>query len=197
MIFPPIVVERSGRSEYSYDIYSRLLKDRIVFLGEEITSETASLIIAQFLYLHNADQKADIAFYIMSPGGLVNSGLAIYDTMQLVSNDVATYCIGEASSMAALLLAAGTPGKRYALPSARVMIHQPWGGAEGDARAIEIQAREINRLKALIYGRLARHTKKSMSKITTDCDRDYFMSAEEAKAYGLVDKILITRRAAK
>lgn len=193
-MFPPIVVEKSGRNEYSYDIYSRLLKDRVIFLGTAIDDQVASCIIAQLLYLYNSDPKGEINFYIMSPGGEVNAGLAIYDTMQYLTNDIATYCVGHASSMASLLLAAGTPGKRFALRSARVMIHQPWGHVVGDASSIVIEAKEILHLKQMISLRLAKHTGKNLLQVEKDCDRDYYLSAEEAKEYGLIDKILKNAR---
>lgn len=186
----PLVIERSGNGERSYDIYSRLLKDRIIFLADQVDSDVAGAIIAQMLFLQLENKEQDINLYIMSPGGSVNAGLAIYDTMQHVSNDVATYCVGEASSMGAFLLAAGTKGKRVALPSARIMIHQPWGGTKGDASSIEIQANEINRLKKILNDRMAHHTGRKLAQIEKDTDRDFFMSAQEAKAYGIVDKVL-------
>lgn len=183
----PIVIEQSGQGERSYDIYSRLLKDRIVFLGTEIDDAVAAAVIAQLLFLKLDNPQEDIHLYIMSPGGEVNSALAIYDTMQHVPNDIATYCVGQAASAAALLLAAGTQGKRYALPSARIMIHQPWGGAQGDARDIQIQAAEIVRQKDMIYERLSLHTGRTVAQVEEDCDRDNFMSAQQAKEYGLID----------
>ena len=186
----PYVIEKAGREEKVYDLFSRLLKDRIVFLGGEITSESASAVICQLLVLNLDNKEEDISLYIMSPGGEVNASLAIYDTMQHVSNDVATYCIGEAASGAALLLAAGKPGKRFALPHARIMIHQPWGGVQGQAADISIQAQEILRLRAKIEEILALHTKQPLDKIKKDTDRDYFMSAEEAKTYGIVDEVV-------
>jgi ATP-dependent Clp protease protease subunit len=186
----PWVLERTANGERACDIYSRLLKDRIIFLGTEIDNDVASAIIAQMLYLQLEDKEKEINFYIMSPGGVVNCGLAIYDTMQNISNDIATYCIGEAASAAAFLLAAGTKGKRFALPSSRIMIHQPWGGARGDAKQIEIQAKEILRLKLMVNERLSKHTGKSLATIEKDTDRDFFMSAEEAKKYGIIDKVL-------
>lgn len=187
----PIVVEQTGRGERSYDIYSRLLQDRIIILGSQINDNVASLVVAQMLFLQAQDAEKDISLYINSPGGVVTAGMAIYDTMQFISCPVATYCIGQAASMAAVLLAAGTKGKRYALPNARIMIHQPLGGAEGQATEIEIQAREILRLRESLNGILASHTGKNIKDIAKDTDRDNFMSAEEAKAYGLVDEVLV------
>jgi len=186
----PMVIERTGRGERAYDIYSRLLKDRIIFLGGPIDDYVASLIIAQMLFLQLENREADIEFYVMSPGGSVNAGLAIYDTMQHISNKVATYCIGQAASMGAFLLAAGTKGKRHCLPNARVMIHQPWGGAQGTATDIAIQAEEIVRLKQRLNELYAKHSGQPVERIARDSDRDYFMSAEQAKEYGLVDVIL-------
>ena len=189
----PWVIERTANGERTFDIYSRLLKDRIVMLGTEIDCDVASSIIAQMLYLQLENREADISMYIMSPGGSVHAGLAIYDTMQHIGNDINTYCIGEAASMGAFLLAAGTKGKRFALPSARVMIHQPWGGARGDASSVEIQAREMAKLKTMMNERMAKHTGKSLKTIEADSDRDFFMSAEEAKKYGIIDKVLECR----
>ncbi|MCW8129886.1 MAG: ATP-dependent Clp endopeptidase proteolytic subunit ClpP [Planctomycetota bacterium] len=186
----PMVIERTGRGERAYDIYSRLLKDRIIFLGGPIDDYVSSLIIAQMLFLQLENREADIEFYIMSPGGSVNAGLAIYDTMQHISNDVSTYCIGQAASMGAFLLSAGTKGKRHCLPNARVMIHQPWGGAQGTAADIAIQAEEIVRLKHRLNELYVKHTGQPIERIAKDSDRDYFMSAEQAKDYGLVDVIL-------
>ena len=186
----PIVVEQTGRGERSYDIYSRLLQDRIIILGTEIDDSVASVVVAQLLFLQAQDAQKDISIYINSPGGVVTAGLAIYDTMQFISCDVATYCIGQAASMAAVLLAAGTKGKRFALPNSRIMIHQPLGGAEGQATDISIQAQEILRIKANLNGILASHSGRSIEDITRDTDRDNFMSAEEAKAYGLIDEVL-------
>ncbi|MBI3828052.1 MAG: ATP-dependent Clp endopeptidase proteolytic subunit ClpP [Planctomycetes bacterium] len=186
----PMVIERTGRGERAYDIYSRLLKDRIIFLGGPIDDYVASLVIAQMLFLQLENREADIEFYIMSPGGSVNAGLAIYDTMQHISNDVSTYCIGQAASMGAFLLASGSKGKRHCLPNARVMIHQPWGGAQGTAADIAIQAEEIVRLKHRLNELYAKHTGQPIERIARDSDRDYFMSAEQAKEYGLVDVIL-------
>ncbi len=189
-ILVPMVIESTGRMERAYDIYSRLLKDRIVFVGTVIDDTVSNLIIAQLLFLQMEDPEKDIDVYINTPGGAVTSGLAIYDTMQFVKPDVNTYCVGQATSMGALLLAAGKPGKRYALPHARIMIHQPWGGVQGAAADISIQAQEILRLRSRIEEILAHHTKQSLDKIKKDTDRDYFMSAEEAKAYGIVDEVI-------
>jgi ATP-dependent Clp protease protease subunit len=186
----PIVVEQTGRGERSYDIYSRLLKDRIVFIGTPIDDVIANLVIAQVLFLQMEDPEKDINLYVNSPGGSVTSGLAIYDTLNFVKCDVNTYCIGQAASMGALLLAAGTKGKRYALPHSRIMIHQPWGGTQGSASDINIQAKEILKLKEQLNGLLAHHTGKPLDQIEKDTDRDYFMSPEEAKAYGLVDEVV-------
>ncbi|MHC4248965.1 MAG: ATP-dependent Clp endopeptidase proteolytic subunit ClpP [Planctomycetota bacterium] len=191
MSLVPIVVEKTGRGERSYDIYSRLLKDRIVFIGEPIDDHMASLVMAQMLFLQLDNKEQDISLYINSPGGVISAGLAIYDTMQYLTNDVATYCIGQAASMGAVLLAAGTKGKRYCLPHARVMIHQPWGGAQGTASDINIHAEEILRMKKLLNGILADHSGKPVEEVEQDSDRDKFMSAEEAKAYGLVDEVLV------
>ena len=190
----PIVVEQTGRGERSYDIYSRLLQDRIIILGSEIDDTVASVIVAQLLFLQAQDAQKDISIYINSPGGVVTAGLAIYDTMQFISCDVATYCIGQAASMAAVLLAAGTKGKRFALPNSRIMIHQPLGGAEGQATDISIQAQEILRIKANLNNMLASHCGRSIEEITRDTDRDNFMSAEEAKAYGLIDEVLLRKK---
>ena len=189
-ILVPMVVEQTNRGERAYDIYSRLLKDRIIFVGGPIDDHMANLIIAQLLFLESEDPEKDISLYINSPGGVVYSGLAIYDTMQYIKPDVSTICIGMAASMAALLLTAGTKGKRYALPYSRIMIHQPWGGTRGQATDIEIEAREILRLKRSGNEILARHTGQPMERIERDTDRNYYMSAEEAKEYGLVDGVL-------
>lgn len=186
----PMVIETTGRAERAYDIYSRLLKDRIIFIGTPIDDVVSNLIIAQLLFLQMEDPEKDIDVYINTPGGSVTSGLAIYDTMQFVKPAVSTYCVGQASSMGALLLAAGAPGKRFALPHARIMIHQPWGGVEGAAADIKIQAQEILRLRERLEEILSRHTKQPIDKIKKDSDRDYFMSAEEAKAYGIVDEVI-------
>ena len=186
----PYVVEQTARGERSYDIYSRLLQDRIVLLGGEVTDDSANSIVAQLLFLQSQDAKKEISMYINSPGGSVTAGLAIYDTMQFISCPVATYCIGQAASMGAVLLTAGAKGKRFALPSSRIMIHQPWGGAEGKASDIEITAREILRLKEMLNGILAAHSGKNIEDVVRDTDRDHFMSAEEACAWGLIDKVL-------
>ena len=189
-ILVPMVIETTGRGERAYDIYSRLLKDRIIFIGTPIDDIVSNLIIAQLLFLQMEEPEKDINIYINTPGGSVTSGLAIYDTIQFVKPDVNTYCVGQASSMGAVLLAAGTPGKRYALPHARIMIHQPWGGVQGQATDISIQAKEILKLRAKIEEILAKHTKQSLEKIQKDTDRDYFMSAEESKTYGIVDEVI-------
>ncbi len=190
----PMVVEQTGRGERAYDIYSRLLKDRIVFIGTVVDDLISNLVIAQMLFLQMEDPDKDINVYVNSPGGSVTSGLAIYDTMQFVKPDVATYCIGQATSMGALLLAAGTKGKRFALPHARIMIHQPWGGVQGAASDISIQAREILRLREKLNEILSIHTGKSLSQVEKDTDRDYFMSAEEAKEYGIVDEVIVSKK---
>jgi len=186
----PIVIEQTGRSERAYDIYSRLLKDRIIFLGTSIDDNVANAVVAQILFLQTDDPDKDIHIYINSPGGIVTAGLAIYDTMQYVKPNIATYCIGQAASMAALLLSAGTKGKRYSLPHARVMLHQPMGGFQGQATDIEIHAREILKMKDSLNQILSRHTEQPMEKIRTDTDRDFFMSAHEAKEYGVVDEVI-------
>ena len=186
----PIVVEQTGRGQRAYDIYSRLLKDRIVFIGSAVDDLVANLVIAQLLFLQMEDPHKDINVYIHSPGGMVTAGLAIYDTMQFVKPDVATYCIGQAASMGALLLCAGTKGKRFSLPHSRIMIHQPWGGAQGAASDISIQAREILRLKDRLNEILAQHTGQPLEKVKQDTDRDFFMSADEAHAYGLIDEVI-------
>ena len=186
----PIVVERTGSGERSYDIYSRLLKDRIVFIDGEIIDVTADLVVAQLLFLESQDPERDISIYINSPGGSVTAGLAIYDTMQYIKPDIQTICMGQAASMAALLLTGGTPKKRFALPSSRILIHQPWGGAQGQAVDIGIQAKEIVRIKKLIITYFAEHTGKPADQITEDMERDYFMSASEGAVYGLIDEVL-------
>ncbi|MEO2065316.1 MAG: ATP-dependent Clp endopeptidase proteolytic subunit ClpP [Desulfurobacteriaceae bacterium] len=191
--FVPIVIEQTGRGERAYDIYSRLLKDRIIMLGTPIDDHVANLIVAQLLFLEAEDPEKDIYLYINSPGGVVTAGLAIYDTMQYIKPDVVTICMGQAASMGAVLLAAGAPGKRFALPHARIMIHQPLGGFQGQATDIEIHAKEILRLKRMLNEILAKHTGKPVEKIEQDTERDYFMSAEEAKEYGLIDKVLTKR----
>lgn len=186
----PIVVEQSSRGERAYDIYSRLLKDRIIFIGTDINDAVANLIIAQLLFLQMDDPDRDINVYINTPGGMVTSGLAIYDTMQFVKPDICTYCVGQAASMGAVLIAAGAKGKRYSLPHSRVMIHQPWGGVQGAAADISIQANEILNLRDSLYNILVKHTGQSIDKIKKDCDRDFFMSADEALAYGIVDEVI-------
>ena len=187
-----MVVEQTGRGERAYDIYSRLLKDRIVFLGSQVDDEVANLITAQFLFLESEDPEKDIHFYINSPGGSVTAGLAIYDTMQYIKPDVSTLCIGQAASMAAWLLASGAKAKRYALPHARIMIHQPLGGVQGQAADIDIQAREILRMREELNRILIHHTGQSMEKIQRDTDRDFFMTAEQAKEYGIVDQVIVS-----
>ena len=186
----PIVIEQTGRGERSYDIYSRLLKDRIIFIDGEIFDVTADLVVAQLLFLQAQDPERDIQLYINSPGGSVTAGLAIYDTIQYVKPDIQTVCLGQAASMGALLLACGTSGKRFALPSARILIHQPWGGVQGQAADIGIQARELIRIKQLIIKYFAQHSNKKESSIASDLERDYYMSAEEAQKYGLIDEIM-------
>ena len=186
----PMVIEQTGRGERSYDIYSRLLKERIIFLGTGIDDTVANLIIAQLLFLQSEDPEKDISLYINSPGGVVTAGLAIYDTMQFLSCDITTYCVGQAASMGAVLLAAGAPGKRYALPNARIMIHQPLGGAQGQATDINIQAHEIMRIKQILNGILASHSKQKIEDLERDTDRDNFMSAEQAASYGLIDEVV-------
>lgn len=189
----PIVVEQTSRGERAYDIYSRLLKDRIIFMGEQVTDDMANIIIAQFLFLESEDPDKDINLYINSPGGSITAGLAIYDTMQYVKPDITTICTGQASSMAALLLAAGAKDKRFALPHSRIMIHQPMGATQGQATDIDIQAKEIMRLKQAINELFARHTNQEIKKIRNDTERDFFMSGQEALEYGIVDRV-ITRR---
>ena len=186
----PIVIEQTGRGERSYDIYSRLLKDRIIFIDGEIFDVTADLVVAQLLFLQSQDPDRDIQLYINSPGGSVTAGLAIYDTMQYVRPDIQTVCLGQAASMGALLLAAGTHGKRFALPSARMLIHQPWGGVQGQAADISIQARELIRLKRMIIHYFAVHARKEDEVIASDLERDYYMSSDEAQAYGLIDRVM-------
>lgn len=197
MTLIPMVVEQSGRAERAYDIYSRLLKDRIIFIGTPIDDNISNLVVAQMLFLQTEDPDKDINLYINTPGGSVTAGLAIYDTMQFVKCNVTTYCLGQAASMGALLLSAGTKGKRFALPNARIMIHQPWGGAEGAASDIHIQAKEILRLKDEINKILSLHTGQGLEKVVQDTDRDYFMSAQEAKNYGIVDKVVQTLQETK
>ncbi|MBP5470496.1 MAG: ATP-dependent Clp endopeptidase proteolytic subunit ClpP [Candidatus Riflebacteria bacterium] len=192
----PIVIEQSSRGERAFDIYSRLLKDRIIFLGGGIDDGVADVVVAQLLFLESEDPEKDISIYINSPGGVVTAGMAIYDTMQYIKPDVSTICIGQAASMGAFLLAAGTKGKRYALPNSRIMIHQPLGGAQGQASDIEIQAQEILRMKDSLNNILAAHTGQPLKQIKKDTDRDFFMSAKEAKEYGLIDEV-VQRNVAK
>ena len=193
MSLVPIVVEQTGRGERAYDIYSRLLKDRIVFLGSPVSDEIANLITAQFLFLESEDPERDIHFYVNSPGGSVTAGLAIYDTMQYIRPQVSTLCLGQAASMAAWLLAAGAQGKRYALPHSRIMIHQPLGGVQGQAADIDIQAREILRVRGQLNNILVKHTGQSLKKIEKDTDRDLFMTGKQAVEYGLVDEVMASR----
>src|SRR5881409_1684669 len=190
----PIVVEQTGRGERAYDIYSRLLKDRIIFVGTPIDDTIANLVIAQMIFLEGEDPDRDINLYVHSPGGMVTAGLAIYDTMQFVKPDVATLCMGQAASMAAVLLAAGTKGKRSALPNSRIMIHQPLGGTQGQATDIEIYTREMLKMKDQLNGILAKHTGRPIKQLDRDRDRNYFMSAQESKDYGLIDEIIDKRR---
>jgi len=189
-VLVPMVIEQTGRGERAFDIYSRLLKERIIFIGTPINDDISNLVIAQMLFLQSEDAEKDINLYINSPGGSVTAGLAIYDTMQFVKCPVTTYCVGQAASMGAVLLAAGAPGKRFALPNARIMIHQPWWGVEGQATDISIQAQEILRLRDRLNEILAHHCGKSAADISRDTDRDNFMSSEEAKKYGLIDSVL-------
>lgn len=193
MALIPMVIEQTGRGERSYDIYSRLLKERIIFLTEAIDDYMANSIIAQLLFLEAEDCEKDAYMYINSPGGAVTAGMAIYDTMQYIKTKVSTICLGQAASMGALLLAAGEPGKRFALPNARIMIHQPLGGAQGQATDIEIQAKEILRIKGLLNGILVKHTGQSIKKIDKDTDRDFFMSPDEAKTYGIIDDLIVKK----
>jgi ATP-dependent Clp protease protease subunit len=188
--YVPFVIEQTSHGERSYDIYSRLLKDRIVLLGSPVDDQVANSVIAQLLFLQSEDPRKEIALYINSPGGTVTAGLAIYDTMQMLSCPVCTYCVGQAASMGAVLLAAGAPGKRFSLPNARIMIHQPSGGSEGTAADIHIQAQEILRIRGILNGILAKHTGQPLEQIEKDSDRDYFMSAEESRKYGLVDAVI-------
>ncbi|MEW6740621.1 MAG: ATP-dependent Clp endopeptidase proteolytic subunit ClpP [Nitrospirota bacterium] len=192
MSIVPIVIEQTGRTERVYDIYSRLLKDRIIFIGTAIDDNVANVVIAQLLFLQTEDPDKDIHIYINSPGGVVSAGLAIYDTMQYVKPDIATYCIGQAASMGALLLCAGTKGKRFALPHSRIMIHQPIGGFYGQATDVEIHAKEILRMKETLNGILARHTGQPLEKVQTDTERDFFMSGNDARDYGIVDDVIAT-----
>lgn len=189
----PMVIEQSDRGERAYDIYSRLLKDRIIFLGSPMVDEIANLLIAQLLFLESEDPDKDINFYINSPGGVVTSGLAVYDTMQYIKSDIATVCVGQAASMGALLLAAGTKGKRYSLPHSRILIHQPMGGFQGQASDIAIQAKEILRMKETLNNILVLNTNKDIEQIRSDTDRDFFMSSEEAKEYGIIDHVITNR----
>ena len=189
----PFVVEQDGRSERAYDIYSRLLKDNIIFIGSEITDDVANSVIAQLLYLEAENPEKDVSLYINSPGGSITAGIAIYDTMQFVKSDVATICVGQAASMAAVLLAAGTAGKRYSLPNSRIVLHQPWGGYQGQASDIAIQAKEVLRIRENLNEILARHTQQAKEKIQADIERDFIMTATEAKDYGLVDHIIASR----
>ena len=189
----PMVIEQSSRGERAYDIYSRLLKDRIIFLGTAINDEIANLLIAQLLFLESEDPDKDINFYVNSPGGIVTAGMAVYDTMQYIKPDIATVCIGQAASMGAVLLAAGTKGKRYSLPNSRILIHQPMGGFQGQASDIAIQAKEIIRMRDTLNKILAHHTGQDLEKIQTDTDRDFFMSGLESKEYGLVDHVITNR----
>lgn len=191
----PMVIEQSSRGERAYDIYSRLLKDRIIFLGSAMNDEIANLLIAQLLFLESEDPDKDINFYINSPGGVVTAGLAVYDTMQYIKSNIATVCIGQAASMAALLLAGGSEAKRYSLPNSRILIHQPMGGFQGQASDIAIQAKEILRMKETLNNILAIHTGKDLKVIQEDTDRDYFMSGKEAKEYGIIDHVIINRDA--
>jgi ATP-dependent Clp protease protease subunit len=193
----PIVIEQDGRGERAFDIYSRLLKDRIIFLGVPINDDVANLIIAQMLYLESEDPDKDIYFYINSPGGIVSAGLAIYDTMQYIKPPVCTVCMGQAASMGALILAAGEAGKRYALPPSRILIHQPLGGVEGQATDVEIQAKEILRLRQELNHILALHTKQPIEKIEKDTERDYYMSGEQARSYGIIDEVISKRQMVK
>jgi ATP-dependent Clp protease, protease subunit len=193
----PIVVEQTGRGERSYDIYSRLLKDRIVFLGTEVNDDVANLVTAQFLFLESEDPEKEISFYINSPGGSVTAGLAIYDTMQFIKPPVSTLCLGQAASMGAVLLTAGQKGRRYALPHSRIMIHQPLGGAQGQATDLDIQAREILRMREEINNVFVRHSGQKLAKIEKDTDRDMFMSPEQAVEYGLIDEVIVRRGSSK
>lgn len=193
----PIVVEQTGRGERAYDIFSRLLKDRIVFLGSAVTDEVANLVAAQLLFLESEDPEKDIYFYINSPGGSVTAGLAIYDTMQYIRPDVSTLCLGQAASMAAWLLAAGAKGKRYALPHARIMLHQPLGGVQGQASDIDIQAREILRLREQLNNILTKHTGQSLKRVERDTDRDLFLTSQQAQEYGVVDEVITSRSVKK
>ncbi len=193
MTLIPMVVEQTGRTERAYDIFSRLLKERIIFVGAEIDDNVANLVIAQLLFLEAEDHDKDISLYINSPGGIVSSGIAIYDTMQYIRSDVSTICIGQAASMGALLLSAGTKKKRFALPHSRIMIHQPLGGTRGQATDIDIQAKEILRMRDMVNDILAKHTGQKIERLAKDTDRDFFMSAEESKEYGIIDKVIFQK----
>jgi len=193
MTLIPFIVEQDGRTERAYDIYSRLLKDSIIFIGTEINDDVANLVIAQLLFLEAESPEKEISLYINSPGGSITSGLAIYDTMQFVNNDISTICVGQAASMAAVLLAAGTPGKRFSLPNSRIILHQPFGGYQGQASDIAIQAKEILRIRENIYHILVKHTRQPKAKIQTDIERDFIMTAVQAKDYGLIDQIITAR----
>jgi len=197
MALIPFVVEQDGRSERAYDIYSRLLKDNIIFLGSEINDDVANAVIAQLLYLEAENPEKDISLYINSPGGSITAGIAIYDTMQFIKADVVTICVGQAASMAAVLLAAGTPGKRYSLPNSRAILHQPFGGVQGQASDIAIQAKEVLRIRESLNEILAKHTHQAKEKIQADIERDFIMTAAEAKQYGLIDHIILSRNQAR
>jgi len=197
MRFIPTVVEQTGRGERAYDLFSRLLRDRIVFLGSEVSDEVAAVVAAQFLFLESEEPDKDVHFYINSPGGSVTAGLAIYDTMQYIRPDVSTLCVGQAASMGALLLAAGAKGKRYALPHARILIHQPWGGVQGQASDIDIQAREILRVREHLNNILVKHTGQTLKQIERDTDRDRFLTSQQAVEYGLIDEVIVSRGGAK
>jgi ATP-dependent Clp protease protease subunit len=197
MTLIPFIVEQDGRTERAYDIFSRLLKDSIIFIGTEINDDVANLVIAQLLFLEAASPEKEISLYINSPGGSITSGLAIYDTMQFVNNDISTICVGQAASMAAVLLASGTPGKRLSLPNSRIILHQPFGGYQGQASDIAIQAKEILRIRENIYHILVKHTRQPKAKIQTDIERDFIMTAAQAKDYGLIDQIITTRAQSK
>ena len=197
MTLIPFVVEQDGRTERAYDIYSRLLKDNIIFLGTEINDDLANLVTAQLLYLEAENPEKEVSLYINSPGGSITAGLAIYDTMQFISNDISTICVGQAASMAAVLLAAGTPGKRISLPNSRIILHQPFGGYQGQASDIAIQAKEILRIRENIYHILVKHTRQPRTKIQADIERDFIMTAIQAKDYGLIDQIITTRTQVK
>lgn len=197
MTLIPFVVEQDGRTERAYDIYSRLLKDNIIFLGTEINDELANLVTAQLLYLEAENPEKEVSLYINSPGGSITAGLAIYDTMQFINNDISTICVGQAASMAAVLLAAGTPGKRISLPNSRIILHQPFGGYQGQASDIAIQAKEILRIRENIYHILVKHTRQPRTKIQADIERDFIMTAIQAKDYGLIDQIITARTQVK